>query len=233
LRIGGIGAIIQESIPSGASTPKARRKPSAPQNAPETARDKGMSELNFVAVVSGLPRSGTSMMMQILASGGLPTLTDGIREADISNPKGYFEFERVKQLKSDSSWLNSARGQVVKVIHLLLYDLPPKHQYRVIFMRRNLAEIIASQNAMLEHSRRSPVAGDDGAVARVFEKQLREVLRWCREQSNFRVLEMDYNRLVEAPHEQLRGLPAFLDADLDLDAMAAVVEASLYRNRVR
>ncbi len=108
-----------------------------------------MSRQDVITIVSGLPRSGTSMMMSMLEAGGIGSVVDGIRKADDDNPKGYFEFERVKQLKKDSSWLVEATGKVVKVISQLLRDLPPSYQYKVIFVRRNINEILASQTQML------------------------------------------------------------------------------------
>jgi hypothetical protein len=103
-----------------------------------------------IVVVSGLPRSGTSMMMKMLEAGGIPVLTDYEREADEDNPKGYFEFERVKNLKDgDDAWLPQAKGKVVKVIAALLTDLPSSYEYEVIFMRRAMPEILASQRQML------------------------------------------------------------------------------------
>src|SRR5450432_3057856 len=109
-----------------------------------------------ITVVSGLPRSGTSLMMQMLAAGGMPLLTDQIRAPDQDNPRGYFEFERVKQIKRDQAWLGSAVGKAVKIIHLLLYDLPPNRNYRVIFMRRNIEEVLISQRKMLQRTARQP-----------------------------------------------------------------------------
>ncbi len=122
---------------------------------------------NFITVVSGLPRSGTSLMMQMLVAGGLPALTDAVRSPDESNPRGYFEFEPVKRLRTDASWLEQARGRAVKIIHLLLRELPTdgRFQYRVLFLRRPLEEVIASQSAMLARAGKAsaePVALGEG-----------------------------------------------------------------------
>jgi hypothetical protein len=107
---------------------------------------------DFITVVSGLPRSGTSLMMQMLAAGGLPPLTDNLRDADESNPRGYFEFDPVKRLRSDRSWLDQARGHAVKIIHVLVRELPADGQfhYRLLLMKRPMEEILASQRALLE-----------------------------------------------------------------------------------
>src|SRR2546428_1479705 len=108
-----------------------------------------MKEQQFITIVSGLPRSGTSMMMRMLDAGGLPVLVDNIRKADDDNPYGYYEFEPVKRLSSDSSWLREARGKAFKMVYALLYELPKDYDYRVIVMQRKMDEIIASQRAML------------------------------------------------------------------------------------
>src|SRR5687768_8758894 len=104
-----------------------------------------------IVVVSGLPRSGTSMAMKMLEAGGLSVVTDGLRTPDEDNPKGYYEDERVKRLhkEPDKTWLHEARGKVVKIISFLLKSLPPDHNYKVVLMQRNLREIVASQNKML------------------------------------------------------------------------------------
>ena len=105
----------------------------------------------MIVVVSGLPRSGTSLMMQMLQAGGMPLLTDGRRAADGDNPKGYCEFEPAKRLKDDASWLGAAEGRAVKLVSALLFDLPPERRYRVIFMTRDLDEVLASQRDLLRH----------------------------------------------------------------------------------
>src|SRR5947208_15012411 len=104
-----------------------------------------------ITIVTGLPRSGTSVMMQMLSAGGLPPLTDGLRQPDEDNPRGYFEFEPVKQIRRDTAWLQLAVGKAVKMVHLLLPELPldQNHRYRVIMMRRDLSDVLASQNKML------------------------------------------------------------------------------------
>jgi hypothetical protein len=104
-----------------------------------------------ITIVSGLPRSGTSLMMQMLEAGGMDILTDGIRKIDKNNPWGYYEFEKVKNLGKDNSWLNLCNGKVVKIISILLYDLPTDRKYNVIFMKRNLQEVLASQRKMLDN----------------------------------------------------------------------------------
>src|SRR5207247_9084675 len=103
-----------------------------------------------IIIVSGLPRSGTSLMMQALENGGVEVVTDNIRTSDTDNPRGYYELEKVKKMKQDASWLPQARGKAFKMVSQLLYDLPPIESYRVIFMERDLDEMLISQEKMLE-----------------------------------------------------------------------------------
>lgn len=185
-----------------------------------------------VIVVSGLPRSGTSMMMRMLDVGGLEVMTDGIREPNADNPKGYYEFERVKKLpEGDTAWLDGARGKVVKVIAALLQHLPDPYEYRVLMMRRKMDEILASQRRMLVRRGEDPDTVDDEEMARLFEKHLAQVYDWMRRQDNVRFLDVDYNVMLSGPEAQLAEIRAFLGRPLDLQAMAGVVDPSLYRQR--
>jgi hypothetical protein len=188
---------------------------------------------DYVAIVSGLPRSGTSMMMQMLDRGGIPALVDNVRKPDEDNPKGYYEFEPVKQTKKDPSWLEQAAGKVVKMVHMLLLDLPPQYEYRVVFMRRNIREVVTSQNVML---RRHGKATDDlpeGKLVEMFEAQLAKVDRYLLEHPCFKVLPIQYNEALKDPQPVIEALNAFLGGGLDTRAMAAIVDPSLYRNRVQ
>src|SRR6516162_10352886 len=106
---------------------------------------------SIITIVSGLPRSGTSMMMRMLEAGGMPILSDNIRRADADNPNGYYEFEPVKHLSQDSSWLRDAYGKAVKMVYRLLYELPLEHKYKVLMINRRIEEVVASQDAMLQH----------------------------------------------------------------------------------
>lgn len=184
-----------------------------------------------IVVVSGLPRSGTSMMMRALEAGGIPPLTDQIRAADDDNPKGYYEFERVKRLpQGDAAWLDEARGRSVKVISALLTYLPPSHQYHVIFMRRHLDEVLRSQRKMLERRGQS-AADDDEAMRALLQEHEASVRQWAAAQPNIAFLAVDYNAMLADPPAAVAQLRGFLGRDLDLIAMAAAVDASLYRNR--
>jgi hypothetical protein len=186
---------------------------------------------NFLTIVSGLPRSGTSMMMSMLDAGGIPLLTDHVRAADEDNPRGYYEFEPVKQTKKDASWLNGAEGKVVKMVYRLLYDLPPDREYRVVFMQRHLAEVVASQNVMLERQGKTGGGlGDDKLIA-LFKAELAKVDEWLRARPNFRVMYAQYNEMLRDPGPTVHALNEFLGGGLNAAAMLKVVEPSLYRQR--
>lgn len=189
-------------------------------------------EKPVIYVVSGLPRSGTSMMMKMLAAGGLPPLVDEIREADVDNPKGYYEFERVKKLdKGDAAWLPQAVGKVVKVISALLKYLPEDYDYRIVFMRRDMDEILASQRKMLAHRGEDSQKTDDEEMAVLFGKHLAITDAWLKEQDNMQVLHVHYHDILTDPLTQAQRVNAFLGTNLDVTAMAKQVDANLYRNR--
>ncbi len=184
-----------------------------------------------ITIVSGLPRSGTSLMMQLLAAGGIPALTDDIRKPDEDNPRGYFEFERVKQLKHDKTWLAEATGKVVKVVHLLLYELPPGHNYRVVFMRRHLNEILVSQQKMLQRAGRTGPAASTDLLAKNFNSQVAQVLQWLSAQRHFQVLEVWHHDLIARPQVQVSAINSFFGGGLHEAAMTRVVDPALHRNR--
>jgi hypothetical protein len=181
-------------------------------------------------IVSGLPRSGTSLMMRMLAAGGMDVLTDGLRLADVNNPTGYYEYERVKKLKEgDVAWLKECRGRAVKVISALLSFLPAGYGYRVIFMQRDLAEVLASQQAMLAQRGQVGAAGEMEAI---YRKHLAQVNAWMVAQPNLQSLQVSYNRLVRLPQGEIVRVNQFLGGRLDLAKMAAVIEPALYRQRL-
>ena len=186
---------------------------------------------DVVTIVSGLPRSGTSMMMKMLEAGGLAPVTDNIRTADEDNPKGYYELEKVKELKNDTSWMPEATGKVVKVISALLQDLPEDHEYRVVFMRRNMQEILDSQRQMLVRRGQPESKVPDEKMAAMFEKHLVKIEEWLDAQANMRVLYVKYNAILAAPAEAAREVNEFLGGSLDEAAMVSVVDKQLYRQR--
>src|SRR5690606_26829037 len=180
----------------------------------------------------GLPRSGTSMGMKMLAGGGLEAVADGVREADEDNPKGYYEDERVKDLgqSEDRSWLRQARGRAVKVISYLLKDLPPDNNYRVIFLRRDLREVLASQSKMLE--RRAEDSGaDEAQIIEIYESRLWRVDYLFRHAAHLERLDVHYADVVADPRRQAERMNEFLGGRLDVDRMVEAVDPKLYRNR--
>jgi hypothetical protein len=185
-----------------------------------------------VTVVSGLPRSGTSLAMQMIHAGGMPAVTDGRRTSDDDNPRGYFEFERVKQLRSDKAWLDDAAGKVVKVIHLLLTELPDDRPYRVVFMRRDLREVVKSQSTMLARSGRAGGGLAPERLMAVYEQQLGTVAAWLAARPNFALLDVPYAELVASPAAWVPRINAFLGGTLDEAAMHAAVDPTLHRNRI-
>lgn len=184
-----------------------------------------------ITIVSGLPRSGTSMMMQILKAGGLSLLIDEARLADEDNPKGYFEFEPVKRVRNDKSWLDQARGKVVKVIAQLVPHLPANYQYRIIFMNRDLHEILASQSTMLRRSKLSGGEMNEAGLARTFIKQVNAMKKLVSTHPRIDLFNANYRELVESPEETIQQVAEFLDLPLLTEAMASTIDASLYRRK--
>jgi len=185
----------------------------------------------YVTVVSGLPRSGTSLVMQMLAAGGMTVLSDGRREADHSNPRGYFEYQRVKNLKADNAWLGEGQGKAVKIIVQLIPYVPPRYRYRVVIVERDLDEVVASQRAMLEREGRSGAQISDEQLKRVFATQSSRVYRWMQNQAGVDVLTVHHRQLIENPALASVEIAEFLDGQVDIERMAEVVDPSLYRNR--
>lgn len=186
---------------------------------------------HFIVVVSGLPRSGTSMMMQMLEAAGLRIVTDNLRQADADNPRGYFEDERVKKLKEDSSWLTECRGKVLKVISLLLFDLPPDQHYRIIFMDREIKEVLASQKVMLERRGEQADQATDDILATKFAKHLHQVKEWMARQEYIEVMYVNHRDVLARPRQQAERVCRFLDLPSQTEHVAEVVERSLYRQR--
>jgi len=182
-----------------------------------------------IIIVSGLPRSGTSLMMQMLENGGVAVVKDDIRTADLDNPHGYYEFEKVKKIKQDVSWLAETRGRAVKMVSQLLYDLPPNERYRIIFMERDLEELLLSQQTMLNRLDRDAVPRDE--MKRSYTLHLERLHEWLRRQRHIEVLRVSYNELVEKPEREAERVSEFLDGKLDVESMARAVDPSLYRNR--
>lgn len=185
----------------------------------------------MITIVSGLPRSGTSLMMQMLVAGGMTALTDGERAADNDNPRGYLEWERIKRLPSDPTCIAEAEGRVVKVISRLLLSLPAGHEYRIIFMQRPMPEVLASQDQMLRRRGNYKEGGNPAVIAAAFEKHLREVYAWLGGKPYVKSRRVAYHDILSKPLEIGRQMSEFLAIELDLQAMARQVDSSLYRNR--
>jgi hypothetical protein len=185
----------------------------------------------MITIVSGLPRSGTSLMMQMLVAGGMTPLADGERAADADNPKGYLEWERIKTLPKDPGCIAEAEGKVVKVISKLLLALPPGHEYRIVFMQRPLSEVLASQDQMLKRRGAYKEGADAAIISAAFEKHLREVYGWMEGKSYVKTLRVPYHDVLEKPREIVQQLTQFLQIDFDIKAMTQQIDESLYRNR--
>jgi hypothetical protein len=186
---------------------------------------------DFVTVVSGLPRSGTSMMMRMLEAGGVPALTDGHRRADPDNPLGYFELEAVKLLPNKAEWLDEAEGKAVKVVSALLEKLPAGHQYRVIFVQRELGEVLASQRRMLQRRGETIDKTRDDAMGPMFEKHIRLTLERMHARKDMRLLLLRHAGIHEDPARAAGLIDEFLSGGLDREAMVAAIDPSLWRQR--
>ncbi len=185
-----------------------------------------------ITLVSGLPRSGTSMMMRMLAAGGMPVVTDNIRQANEDNPNGYYELEKIKQLEADDTWLMAEKGKVIKAISALLPMLPKDIFYYVIFMQRNMEEILASQQKMLARRGTTTEAGvPDEVMAAKYEKYLAATYRWLEGQPHFHVIYVHYSDILSAPLDKAQEVSSFLGNGLDVEKMAAMVDSNLYRQR--
>jgi hypothetical protein len=186
-----------------------------------------------VYVVSGLPRSGTSMMMRMLEAGGIEPFSDGERAADIDNPEGYYELARVKDLEKnlDKRWVREARGRALKVISFLLRHLPDENAYRIIYMRRHLDEVLKSQDKMLDRLGNAAPGADRDAMKEAYRNDIVAARLYARKQPFMEMIEVHYSETIAAPAATARAVNSFLGGVLDEAAMAAAVNEQLYRNR--
>jgi hypothetical protein len=182
-----------------------------------------------IIIVSGLPRSGTSLMMQMLDHGGVEVVTDNIRTADTDNPRGYYEFEQVKKIERDTTWLPATRGKAFKMVSQLLYHLPSSETYRIIWMERDMEEMLVSQEKMLSRLGR-PAAPRD-AIRSAFVTHLERLHEWLGRQTNMAILKVSYNDLVEQPRAQAERVHEFLGGAAKVEEMVNAVDPSLYRNK--
>lgn len=182
-----------------------------------------------IVIVSGLPRSGTSMMMQMIDAGGVDIVSDGNRKADESNPKGYYEDDRIKKLKQDNSWVGEAEGKGMKVIAQLLRSLPKEYNYKVIFMRRDMSEILRSQQVMLgKNPNDFPMA-----IANSFQKELEFIKSWEKTEAGVSIEYVNYRETIDNPMKTAEQVNTFLGGELDIEKMAQAIDPTLYRNKVK
>jgi Sulfotransferase family len=195
------------------------------------AKASQRDEKKAVIVVSGLPRSGTSMMMKMLEEGGVPILTDAIRTADDDNPNGYYEFELVKKLpEGQNKWLTDANRKAVKIISALLEHLPTNYRYKIIFMEREPREILASQQKMLANRSEKSDIGD-AKMQEEFQKHLTAIKYWLARQANMDVMYVDYNKMIVSPENYCQAIADFIVVPVNVSKMLAVPNKRLYRNR--
>ena len=185
----------------------------------------------IITIVSGLPRSGTSMMMKMLEAGGMRILKDEIRKADEDNSAGYYEFEKVKELKKDPSWLENAIGKAVKIISSLLEHLPERYTYKIIFMYRNMEEILNSQRQMLIRRGEPTDEVSDEKMGKMFLKHLQKIEERLNKQSNMDVLTIHYNKILNEPAKHSEIINRFLGNTLNTKNMTGVIDQALYHQR--
>jgi hypothetical protein len=184
-----------------------------------------------ITIVSGLPRSGTSLMMQMLAAGGIPILADSERKADSFNPNGYFEWEQINLLPANPGLIARAEGKVVKIFSPLLAFLPAGFEYRIIFMQRSLREVLKSQQEMLRCLSKGDSASALPGIQESFARHLTEVVPWLAQQANMIVAPIDYHRVLREPSAVAEDLAFFLNRPLDIEGMSRQVDPALYRTR--
>ena len=185
----------------------------------------------MITIVSGLPRTGTSLMMQMLAAGGMTVLTDGLRQADIENPRGYYEWEPAKQLPQRPELIKEAEGKVVKVISQLLFALPSGPEYRIVFMERPLEEVVASQAEMIRRKQTTAPALAPSAMINALQVHLNQVRAMLGSKSNVTLQFVKHSDVISSPRDVCNAVRQFLGRDLDVEAMLAQVDVSLYRQR--
>jgi len=185
----------------------------------------------MITIISGLPRSGTSLMMQMLVAGGMTALSDGERQADTDNPRGYLEWERIKTLPNDPACIAEAEGKVVKVISKLLLSLPVGHESRLLFMQRPLTEVLASQDQMLRRRGTYKEGANLTVITAAFEKHLREVYAWIDARPYVKAMRLPYHDVLSQPKEISQRIAEFLEIPLNVEAMTRQIDGSLYRNR--
>jgi predicted AlkP superfamily phosphohydrolase/phosphomutase/tetratricopeptide (TPR) repeat protein len=208
-------------------------RPPEPPSVPAFERTAAppVDRARVVMIVAGLPRSGTSMTMQLLAAAGIEPYTDLKRGADTDNPRGYFEHENAARLHQDASWISAARGKAVKIVAHLLPYLAAGEEYRIVFMHRDLNEVVASQRAMLARLARTGARLDDRVLARTYTRQLVQVQTWLRRRPEIQVLPVGYADALRDPAGTCARLAGFLGQPFDESAAAMAVDPALRRQK--
>lgn len=187
---------------------------------------------NDIIVVTGLPRSGTSLVMQILQSMGIDLFTDNKRSPDQSNPRGYFEHELVKTIEYDTSWIKKVEGKAIKIVSPLLVYLPNNYNYKIIFMDRVLDEIVQSQEKMLLVNGVPNPQIEPEVIKQIFIKDLKQAWSWIRELSHSESLEISHSKLLKKPESELEKVNGFLNIKVDLENTLKVIDKKLYRSMI-
>jgi hypothetical protein len=188
---------------------------------------------NIITIVSGLPRSGTSMVMKMLDLGNMPLLSDNIRQPDLDNPQGYYEYERVKELEHDNSWLEMARGKAVKIVSPLLQYLilDKAYRYKIIFMLRNLDEVLASQKKMADRLNQHEDRISDNILKQHYTSHIEEVRYWLEQNENIDFMFLNYKDVICNPASVSEDISVFLGINLNVQAMSMVADNALYRQQ--
>ena len=188
----------------------------------------------MITIVSGLPRSGTSMMMQILKNGGISLLVDDIRQADSNNKKGYFEYEKVKSIKRDKTWFKEAEDKAIKIVSIHLTELPDEFNYKIIFMERDMHEIISSQNKMIKNLGNTAATFQNNSkiLSQIFTKQIENIKSSISSKNNIEIIYINYNETIKSPENNCIKIKNFLnDENIDLSKMIDSIDNNLYREK--
>ena len=222
---------LRQAASERADTRHAERQRRREAAAKKAAEEEAVQPMEFT-LVSGLPRSGTSLMMQVLRAGGMELMHDGKRAADEDNREGYWEWEEIKSLKKNPRVIEQAAGKVTKIISALLPHLPPKHRYKILFMKRPVGQVVDSQWKMLEHHGQQPKSEKTHLIA-TQEKHLAQLLATLRQSPRIDLLEVDFPELVADPLAWIPRIREFLGDALggDLDTLATVVKPELLHHR--
>ena len=200
-------------------------------HATTSSSQEASQNATVITIVSGLPRSGTSVMMQMLAAGGLPVLTDGERRADTDNLCGYYEWERIKRLPQEPNCIDEAEGKALKVVSQLLFALPAGRKYQILFMERPLSEVVASQAEMIRRRGTSGAAMSTAALIAGLQTHLNQVFAWLQRKPDISVCRVEYHQVLRNPMSVSKTALRFLHQTLDLESMTKQVDQSLYRCR--